>query len=178
MKRYARVRVSFSNATVGENGTEFYQRFGPHDRMAAAEAFASRRECPLVGPRHERRGNRKPFKRGEAAFLRSWAFEVELPPCCGLGRSRHTAGMKAASILWSYVIGVACGLIAGLLVFCTAGVWVLFALFWGCNPSHRLHPDLDPCSDLLMAAVVLAVAFTCLAVAAIGFVVTRRVARR
>ncbi|MEH3158070.1 MAG: hypothetical protein PGN08_03535 [Sphingomonas taxi] len=79
---------------------------------------------------------------------------------------------------WPDLIGVAAGLLSGAIIVLTLGVAILFETFWSCNPHHRVQPDPNPCSGMVIGATMLAVALLCLGGAGSAFILTRRIARR
>ena len=62
----------------------------------------------------------------------------------------------------STIIGAAAGLATAAALFFTVGVGVMFSIFWGCSPYHRVQPDPEPCSALVIPITLLVVTAICL----------------
>lgn len=62
----------------------------------------------------------------------------------------------------STVVGVIAGLATAAGLFFTVGVSVMFGIFWGCSPYHRVQTDPEPCSALVIPITLLVVTAVCL----------------
>jgi hypothetical protein len=62
------------------------------------------------------------------------------------------------------MIGVIAAFATAALLFLTIGVYVLFNIFWGCSPYHRVQPDPEPCSSLTIPVSIVTVTGVCLLV--------------
>ncbi|MGC6400385.1 hypothetical protein ACNI3Q_07380 [Sphingomonas sp. FW199] len=76
--------------------------------------------------------------------------------------------------LWSILAGIAAGSAVSITAFLTIGVYLLFRVFYGCAPQHRVQPDPDPCSSIYMVAWTIGVFAAAIAIFVVTLVVVRR----
>lgn len=76
--------------------------------------------------------------------------------------------------LWSILAGIAAGSAVSITAFLTVGVYLLFGVFYGCAPQHRIQPDPGPCSGIYMAAWTIGIFAAAMAIFVLTFVIVRR----
>lgn len=95
---------------------------------------------------------------------------------CFLGNMSRMTLLKAK--VWSVIAGVVAGGAVSITAFLTVGVYLLFNVFYGCAPQHRIQPNPDPCSGVYMAAWTIAILLAGMALFAVTFVFMRRLVLR